>query len=199
MIDIVIATGNAGKIREIEHALDLPFIRWVTKHDVSEWPEIEETGVTFQANAALKAEGLSAYFKKAALADDSGLEVDALLGEPGVLSARFAGPDHDDVKNYMKVLDLLADVPEELRTARFKCVIAFAEPGEETVFTEGTVEGYIGLEPKGTQGFGYDPIFIPEGFDKTMAELGLDVKNSISHRGKALAAMRDVLVERFER
>lgn len=193
MIDIIIASRNAGKIREIKAALDLDFINWLTHKDFKEWPVAEESGQTFEENAKEKALTLAHWSGKLTLADDSGLEVDALSLQPGVRSARFAGEDAGYAANNEKLLKMLDGVPYDRRTARFRCVLALADPDGQVRLTEGVVEGRISLEPSGEEGFGYDPVFIPNGFDRTMAELTIGEKNRISHRGQALRKMRDEL------
>ena len=153
--------------------------------DINDDMDVPETGSTFEENAVIKAE---AWFKKTGIitiADDSGLEVDALGGAPGVRSARYAGETADDAQNNKKLLNKLKDTPLEKRIARFRCVMALAMFDGTKTF-DGVVEGRLALEPAGTSGFGYDPLFIPDGYDKTFAELGADVKNSLSHRARAL-------------
>jgi XTP/dITP diphosphohydrolase len=193
MTEIIIASNNQGKIDEITAALDMPGINWLTHKDFSNWPEIIETAPDFEGNARKKATLLVSYFDKHALADDSGLEVDYLGGEPGVLSARFAGEPANTAKNNQKLLKLLEGVPYEERTARFRCVIALAAPDGNVKTSEASVEGRIVLKPSGTSGFGYDPLFIPNGHDLTMAELDLAEKNKISHRGLALAKLKGAI------
>jgi XTP/dITP diphosphohydrolase len=192
-MEIIIASGNQGKIDEITAALSVPGIRWLTYKDFSNWPEIIETEPDFEGNARKKATLLANYFGKHALADDSGLEVDALGGEPGVLSARFAGEPANTDNNNSKLLELLEGVPYENRTARFRCVIALAAPDGDVKTSEASVEGRIVLKPSGDSGFGYDPLFIPNGHDLTMAELDLKDKNKISHRGLALAKLKGAI------
>jgi XTP/dITP diphosphohydrolase len=191
--DIIIASNNQGKIDEITTALNAPGIRWLTYKDFPDWPEIIETSPDFEGNARKKATLLASYFNKWALADDSGLEVDALGGEPGVLSARFAGEPANTGRNNKKLLKLLEGVPYEKRTARFRCVMALAAPDGNVRTSEASVEGRIVLKPSGTSGFGYDPLFIPNGHDLTMAELDLAEKNKISHRGLALAKLKGAI------
>lgn len=195
MIDIVLATRNQHKVEELKALLDCVPVNVLSLRDFPDMPEIEETGTTFAANAELKANATSSITGKIALADDSGLEVDALNKEPGVYSNRFGGPGASDQDKYMRILELIQDVPDEKRTARFRAAIAISIPDGETVTVEGSCEGRIAHEPSGGMGFGYDPIFyIPE-FDKTMAELLPDEKNSISHRGRALQAAKKVLAK----
>lgn len=189
---VVVASSNHGKLAEIRGAL--PFAGWrfsaVGELD-EEWPSPEETGTTFEENARIKAVAARERFGFAALADDSGLEVDALGGEPGVYSSRYAGDCATDAENNARLLLALADVPEGERTARFRSTIVFiGEDGIETV-ANGTCEGRIGFEGRGAGGFGYDPLFLPDATPgRTMAELSLAEKNEISHRGAALRDLR---------
>jgi XTP/dITP diphosphohydrolase len=192
---IIVATANPGKLAEIRSALDEPGWEFVTAADLGAAPlDVEETGETFEQNALLKARAYHEAFGLAALADDSGLEVDALGGAPGVYSSRYAGPDATDAENNARLLRELSGVPEERRTARFRCTMVLVdEDGRETVAT-GTCEGRIGFEARGDGGFGYDPLFWPDAaLGRTMAELGMAEKNAISHRGAALRAMRALL------
>ncbi|MBN2247607.1 MAG: RdgB/HAM1 family non-canonical purine NTP pyrophosphatase [Coriobacteriia bacterium] len=192
---VVVATGNRGKLDEIRSALDFAGWEFVTAADLGASAlEVEETGDTFEANARLKARAYREAFGVAALADDSGLEVDALDGVPGVYSSRYAGSDATDAANNAKLLAALADIPEEGRTARFRSVIVLIdEEGAETV-AEGACEGTIGFAPRGTGGFGYDPLFHPRATPgRTMAELDRAGKNAISHRGQALRALKGML------
>lgn len=177
----------------MRQALDLPGLDIRTLEDFGEWPEVEETGGTLEENALLKAKALCRHLGLPALADDSGLLVDALGGRPGVHSSRYAGPEGDAERNMDRLLDELSGVPTSMRTARFVCVLALVRPDGEELFTRGECEGRILEERRGTGGFGYDPVFLPDGFDRSMAEFTLGEKNAISHRGKALAAMRELL------
>lgn len=187
---LVIATKNEGKAREIREILaDLPY-EVVSLKDYPDAPEVEETGTTFADNAILKAEAYAKYTGELTLADDSGLEVDALGGAPGVYSSRFAPTDPERIA---KLLELMRDVPDEKRTARFRCVIAIAEPGGKVTTREGTVEGVIAHEPRGNKGFGYDPVFYVTELKKGFAELDSAEKNAISHRGRALNKMKELL------
>lgn len=197
MKKLVIATKNEGKAREVAALLaDLPY-DVVSLADYPNAPEVEETGSTFIENAILKATAYAKFTGELTLADDSGLEVDALNGAPGVFSSRFAPTDPE---RNAKLLDLMKDVPDDKRAARFRCAIAMAFPpltkgGPGGVRTcEDSVEGVIAREPKGTNGFGYDPIFYVPSFGKHMAELTASEKNQISHRGKALEKAKDLLV-----
>ena len=189
---LAIATTNAGKVREIVDICASWPVEWVTSADAA-WPVVEETGETYLENALLKARHVARELGLAALADDSGIEVDALGGDPGPRSARFAGPHATDDDNLRLLLERVRDVPAPERTARYRCVAALAWPEGREVWTEGTCEGALVLEPKGGGGFGYDPIFVPVGNARTMAELAADEKNEISHRGKAIRALRERL------
>ncbi|MBD8032217.1 MULTISPECIES: XTP/dITP diphosphatase [Solibacillus] len=194
MKQVVIATKNKGKAKDFE-ALFEPFgYKVVTMFDVAPDVEIEETGTTFEENAILKAETLANLLGQMVIADDSGLAIDALNGEPGVYSARYAG-DHDDEANMVKVLKNMKDVPEEQRTARFCCALAIAGPNMETKTVFGTCEGVIAHEKKGTNGFGYDPIFYVPALEKHMAELSAEEKGAISHRGNAIRKLALQLAE----
>jgi XTP/dITP diphosphohydrolase len=201
---LVIATGNPGKIREFSALLaDLGFAL-KTLADFPNCPEVAEDGETFEANAAKKARAITACAGYAALADDSGLEVDALMGRPGVHSARYAGdrtaPHRPtDADNYRKLLEEMATVPWAQRRARFVCCLVVAFPGGRTVVARGTCEGLINLTPQGAGGFGYDPVFwLPEN-NCTMAEVGLEVKNRISHRALALKQLHATLADLISR
>ncbi|SHJ39940.1 XTP/dITP diphosphatase [Desulfofundulus thermosubterraneus] len=190
---LVLATRNPGKVRELSQLLSPLGYEVVSLEQYPGMPEITEDGATFKDNAVKKATAVARYTGQMALADDSGLEVDYLGGAPGVHSARFAGAGHDDRANNEKLLRLLAGVPPEKRTARFRCVVAVATP-EGRVFTaEGICEGVIADKPRGEGGFGYDPLFYVPSYGKTFAELDPAVKNRISHRGRALVLMREIL------
>lgn len=194
MEQIIIASRNKGKLKEFKQLFKEEDIKVLSLDDLQETiPEIEETGQTFHENAQLKAEAVASIVKKPVIADDSGLIVDALDGEPGVFSARYAGEPTDDVKNYEKLLEKLQGVAKEDRTARFVAVLALARPGEDTLYFEGVCEGTIAKEPKGEHGFGYDPIFIPKQFNVTLAELMEEEKNKISHRFHALQRLKQWL------
>ncbi|MDZ5712392.1 XTP/dITP diphosphatase [Jeotgalibacillus haloalkalitolerans] len=190
MKKIIIATNNQGKAKDFEKLLNPLGYEVKTLADYPALEEVEETGVTFAENAALKAETISQQLGVSVIADDSGLIVDALDGEPGVFSARYAGAEKDDQKNIEKVLLKLQGVPDDKRTARFHCTLALAEPGEETLLFTGEAEGYITAKPSGENGFGYDPIFYTEVYQKTFAELTADEKNQISHRANALRKLQ---------
>lgn len=185
MKQVVIATKNKGKAKDFEAIFKPLGYEVVTMLDIANDVEIEETGRTFEENAVIKAETLSKALGKLVIADDSGLEVDALGGEPGVYSARYVG-DHDDEANIQKVLEKLKGVPDQKRTARFVCAIAISGPNIESQTFIGTCEGKILNEKRGTNGFGYDPIFYVPELGKTMAELTPEEKGAISHRGNAI-------------
>jgi XTP/dITP diphosphohydrolase len=182
---ILVATGNAGKIRELEEFLaDLPVVLRGLK-EFPDVPEVEETGATFAENAGLKATGYAVQARLWTLADDSGLEVDALNGAPGVFSARYAGENASDAEKIGKLLGELGKTNN--RRARFVCAMAVAdENGEIKFVSEGICDGQIALKPRGAKGFGYDPIFIPDGFSETFGELSNEVKRKISHRARAM-------------
>lgn len=184
---ILLATRNAGKIDELRQILAeaAPEVELVGLDAVADFPETPETELTFAGNALLKARDGVKHTGLATIADDSGLAVDALNGMPGVLSARWAGSAKDDAANNALLLDQLADVPDELRGAKFVCAAAIVWPDGRELVVHGEMRGTVGREPKGRNGFGYDPLFTPEGFDRTSAELSAEEKNAISHRGKA--------------
>lgn len=197
MVEAIIASSNRDKIKEIEGIINLSQIKFLTFKDFDNWPLIEETGQTIKENAVLKAKTIAEKFQLPALADDSGLEVDALDGAPGIYSSRYAGKDATYDDNNQKLLSELSGVPEDKRGARFKCCAAYFNNGG-VLICEGVLEGVIGFETRGTCGFGYDPLFIPLGYDKTVAELSKDEKNRISHRGKAFRKMRQLLQKELE-
>ena len=188
---ITVATGNVGKIAEIASIIDVPGWSFTAAGDLGEWPDVPETGETFLDNALIKARTAVELFGWRALADDSGLEVDALGGAPGVHSSRYAGEDATDADNNAKLLAALADVPDAERTARFRCVVVLVDRDGSVVTASGSCEGRIACEPAGDGGFGYDPLFLPDATPgRTMAQLPLAEKNAISHRGAALRALR---------
>ncbi len=190
MKKIIFATQNQGKVREIKEILkDLP-VEVQTMEEAGIMLDIEETGTTFEANAMIKAEALVPYTDAIILADDSGLEIDYLGGEPGVYSARYLGKDTPYTEKNQIILERLEGVAKAERTARFVCVIALAGKGIDTMYTKGTIEGYIGYEQRGANGFGYDPILYVEAYGQSTAELDPTTKNQISHRGKALEQMK---------
>lgn len=184
---LVFATANRNKLIEAAGVLGERF-SIVLPADLGYTNDVPETHFTIRENAIEKAQFIWDMFGRSCFADDTGLEVDALDGAPGVFSARYAGEPKNPVMNVRKLLREMEGVPFAERTARFRCVIALIEEGELTVF-EGICEGHIALQPQGELGFGYDPVFIPEGMEKTMAMLTLDEKNAISHRGRAMAML----------
>lgn len=187
---LVLASGNPGKLRELDALLGPHGFELVAQSALGiESPP--ETGATFEENALLKARHAARHSGLAALADDSGIEVDALGGRPGVHSARYAGEGATDQENLEKLLHELRGVPAERRTARYRCVIVLVRHAQDSapIIARGTWEGRILEAPRGSGGFGYDPIFLPEGLDRTAAELSPAEKNAISHRGLALAAL----------
>jgi XTP/dITP diphosphohydrolase len=198
MHPVIVATNNRGKLKEIrEICAGLPLELTALKDHWDPVPDIPENGATFYENAAAKAAWVFERKKTWSLADDSGLEVDYLNGLPGVYSARYAGEHASDSDRVKKLLAALACCPEEKRVARFRCVIVMKFSDSDELTAEGACEGRIGYASEGTQGFGYDPVFFPFGYDKTFAQLDAVVKNTISHRGKALCALRRSLYERF--
>ena len=189
---VVVATGNMHKLVEIETILSgvLPDVRFIALGQLGDFDDPEETGTTFLENALIKAEAAVEQAGLPAIADDSGLVVDALDGEPGVYSARYAGVHGDDGANNAKLLANMVDVPEKERTARFVSVVALIDTDGLVTYGEGTCEGLVGFEGRGTNGFGYDPLFLPDDTpSKTMAELTPEEKNAISHRFHALQAL----------
>ena len=195
MKNLILATKNKGKVTEIENSLNELNFKILSLAATSGFAEIEETGATFEENARIKAEIVYEHFKILTLADDSGLETDALNGTPGVFSARYSGDDATDESNCEKLLLELDKASDKRRTARFKCVMVLKDEKTEKVF-EGICKGTIAYEKRGEEGFGYDPLFIPDGYNKTFAELDLETKNSISHRGKALKLLKEYLFSR---
>ena len=186
-----VASRNPDKIREIlAICSDWP-VEWRTARDhPGQWPDVEETGTTYLDNARLKASAVAGALVVPALADDSGIEVDALGGAPGPRSARFAGERASDRDNLERLIELIRDVPDVGRSARYRCVAVLAFPEGEEMIAEGTCEGTLITEPRGSGGFGYDPMFVPSGRTETMAELAPEEKDRISHRGRALRALR---------
>lgn len=187
---LLIATRNAHKLTEIKDIFDLPELEIVSALDYSDIPDVVEDGATLEANAVKKAVTLALATGLRAMADDTGLEVTALNGAPGVYSARYAGEPPDYTANNQKLLAELNGVED--RSARFRCVIALAEPDGRAQYVEGVCLGNIMHELRGTNGFGYDPLFVPDGCDRTFAELSSAEKNRISHRGRALEEARRV-------
>jgi len=190
---LVLATGNENKVREIGHILSSLPVTLVSLADFPDIPEIVEDGATFLENARKKAMTVHERTGLMSLADDSGLEVEALSGRPGILSRRFAGPDATYADNNALLAKYMKDMPHDARKARFVCVAALVSAGGECRFTEGDLAGYITSEPAGEGGFGYDPLFYLPEYGKTVAQLDTELKNRISHRGKAMSAMRQVL------
>jgi len=185
---IVFATGNKNKLNEAQKILGDNF-ELVKPDDLGITEDIPETHDTIAGNAIEKAQYIWDKCQINCFSDDTGLEVDALGGAPGVYSARYAGEGHDAIANNKKLLEQLEGVPDSQRTARFRCVVALIEDGRVHTF-EGLLEGHINHAPVGLEGFGYDVVFVPEGYTKTLAELRLEEKNSISHRGKALDKLK---------
>ena len=207
METVVAATRNKHKIEEIGEITGKFGMHIISRDDAGVPPvEIPETGKTFEENSYIKASEIMKLCGQITVADDSGLVVDCLDGAPGVYSARFAGfeglwpesgegIDTEDGDNNAKLIRLIRDIPYEDRTARFVSVITMVYPDGKTIVARGTVEGHLILEERGEAGFGYDPLFVPEGYDRTFGELGQDIKNSISHRARALQALREKLLE----
>lgn len=186
MQEIIIATKNPNKAKEFKKIFDTDKFQLKTLLDFPDFPDIKETGTTFEENATIKAHAVMDKYQLPTIADDSGLAVDALFGQPGVRSARYAG-DHNDAANNAKLLSEIGGTPEEKRTAKFITVLVFANPKNPTdLVVSGKVNGRIAMFPKGDDGFGYDPLFYVPEKGKTMAEMTLDEKNSISHRGNAI-------------
>ena len=196
MIEILFATSNAGKAKEVQAMFSDLDVDVKTLREEGIDIEIEENGQTFAENALIKAKAIAGMTDKIVLADDSGLVVDYLNGEPGIYSARYMGEDTSyDIKN-ARILERMEGVPDDQRTARFVCAMAAIMPGGEVICTEGIMEGLIGYEMKGTNGFGYDPIFYLPEYGMTSSEISPEKKNEISHRGKALRKMQDELKKR---
>ena len=194
---LLVATMNDGKLREYQRLLAaVPNLELETMASLKTRVDVEEDRDTFMGNARKKATEIAAVAGLACLADDSGLEVDALGGRPGVLSARYAGEGATDARNNEKLLEELRAVPDAERSARFRCAIVVVDAeGRELAAVDGACEGRIGDAPRGTHGFGYDPLFIPAGYEETMAELGPETKNAISHRAEAAAKLVPLLRE----
>jgi len=196
-MQLIVATRNAHKTREIQQILGSEFeVRDLSGH--SEIPEIVESGASFKENARLKAVAASRHLPELIIADDSGLEVEALRGAPGIHSARYAGKNATDKQNIEKLLGEIAKIGAKgnQRRARFRCVLALARNGQILSTFEGNLDGKIIERPRGSHGFGYDPIFVPKGFDQTFGELPAEVKNRISHRAQAIRALADKLAAR---
>ena len=204
---IVFATGNQGKLKEIKEIMKDIDVEVVSMKEADALVDVDETGTTFSENAEIKAKSIAEFLKKRCeqqgvlftdivLADDSGLEVDALNKEPGIYSARYMGEDTPYSEKNANIIERLDGVEVKDRSARFVCAIAACVPNEDTIFTRATIEGYIGYEEKGANGFGYDPIFMVPEFNCTTAELTMEQKNQISHRGKALKEMKELLMQK---
>lgn len=193
MKEILFATNNQGKVRELKEAFKTAGVDLIVKTnaDLDQVPYVTETGFTFEANAKLKAHALAEYAGMPTIADDSGLMVDALNGEPGVRSARYAGEEHNDAHNNAKLLAELGGTPEEKRTAKFNTTIVVSMPGhfDRDLVVSGQCEGRILSVPRGQDGFGYDPLFYVPDKQKTFAQMTTDEKNEISHRGRAIVAL----------
>ena len=192
MLEILIATNNLGKVKEIKDILNSPEIKILTMKDFPDLPRVEEDGKNYQENAFKKAGKISEYTGKICLADDSGLEIDYLKGEPGIYSSRWGNSDEERIN---KVLRLLKNVPINKRNAKFICSAVLVFPNGKRYMVKEECKGSITFKPKGTHGFGYDPIFLVPEYNKTFAELGDEVKNRISHRGKAMRKMAEIIKE----
>ncbi len=199
MSKLILATNNIHKIVEMKAILAGLDLEILSARDFPDFPEAEETGETLVENATLKAQAVWNKYHLPAVADDTGLEVDYLGGAPGVYSARFAGPGCTFADNNRKLLSLLNNVPDEERTARFKCVISFIDDKGRLYSVQGVLEGSIAAYPRGRQGFGYDPIFVVKGTGKALAEYPASEKNKISHRSLALAKIRPIIIQSLGR
>ena len=192
---LLLATNNTGKVKEFRNLLaGIPF-ELVTPAEIGIVMDVDETGATYRENARLKACTLAAQSGLLTLADDSGIEIDALNGAPGVMSARYAGENASDAERVNFLLSKLKDVPQEKRTARFYCVIAIAHPDGKVEYCDGECKGTIAFEPSGASGFGYDPVFYLPEFGKAMAELTAEIKNQISHRARAAQKAKMLLLK----
>ncbi|MFH1202089.1 MAG: XTP/dITP diphosphatase [Candidatus Omnitrophota bacterium] len=199
MRQLVVATKNKKKFSEIKTLLKATNLKIVSLLDFPSAVRIREDGKTFRENAAKKALAIARFSGALALGEDSGLEVDALGGRPGVYSSRFAGSKKDDRLNNRKVLRLLGSLPLNKRTARYRCAVAIADYSGLIKTVEGTCEGLIGFNPKGKSGFGYDPVFIIPAYKKTFAQLGLGIKHKISHRARAIQKIKPVISKYLDR
>ncbi len=192
---IVVATQNKHKIEEIAAIINIPNVNIISRDEAGVPPfEVEETGTTFEENSYIKAKAIMNVIGEITIADDSGLEVDALNGEPGIYSARYAGENAKDSDNNEKLLEKLQGLPLEERGAKFVSVVTLVHPNGMKIVARGECKGHIISEPRGNSGFGYDPLFIPDGNDKTYAELTKDEKNCISHRRRALEQLAKSLI-----
>ncbi len=190
---IIFATGNKGKIKEIQMILEDLGVEVITMKEAGIEPDIVEDGKTYEENALIKARAVAEHTDCIVMADDSGLEIDYLNKEPGIYSARYMGEDTSYTIKNANLIERLSGVPDEKRTARFVCAIAAVMPDGKEITTRGVIEGRIGYEEKGSNGFGYDPIFYVPRFGKTTAELSETEKNQVSHRGNALMLMKEEL------
>jgi XTP/dITP diphosphohydrolase len=196
MLQLLIGTTNVGKLAEIRVSLENVPVKILSLNDLGRWPDIVEDGATFEENALKKAETFAEFFNLLTLADDSGLEVDALNGAPGVYSSRYSGEEGNDNQNNKKLLHELKDVPENKRAARFVCVLVLCAPksqGSKQWIVRESCEGRIAFSPKGKNGFGYDPLFFYPPLGKTFGEIDRETKATVSHRGKALKKLAQIL------
>lgn len=198
-MNLVLATNNPNKIKEIDVLLSGLPVTIKTRDDFADFPDPDENEKTLEGNALIKAKEICSFTKMPSAADDTGLEVEALGGAPGVYSARYAGPDGNAERNIEKLLRELSQDADNNRDAMFRSVIALVYPDGREFLFEGIVNGIITKEKTGESGFGYDPVFIPEGFSKTFSEMTLEEKNQISHRGIALRKMKDWLLEELSK
>ena len=198
-MDIVLATRNEGKVREFLNLLSDLDLNIISMNNFPHIGEIDESGASFEENALLKAREVSSMTGQIAIADDSGLEVDALGGRPGIYSARYAGEGASDKENYLKLLDEMKDVPGEARGASFVCTIAVSAPSGESITAVGRCKGVISSKPEGEDGFGYDPIFSLPGLGCSMASISKETKNKISHRAMAVRELINILPEFISR
>lgn len=192
---LIFASQNQGKIREVKSIFNDSQFDIISLYDLGNNIHIEETGTTFSENAFIKAKGIFDYYKEPVIADDSGIVIEQLNGRPGVYSARYAGENSTDEENNLKVLNELKEFPEPHK-AKYVCIAVFYD-GKNLIETIGELHGRIIKEPRGTGGFGYDPIFVPDGYEKTVAELELEEKNKISHRAKAFNKLHEELKKHF--
>lgn len=197
MNKIIFATGNMDKLREVKEIMADCDVEIISMKEAGISVDIVEDGKTFEDNAIIKAKAIAQHTDAIVMADDSGLEVDYLNKEPGVYSARYMGEDTPYTIKNQAIIDRLEGVPKEQRSARFVAAIAAVLPSKEVLVTRQTMEGYIGWEAQGENGFGYDPIFYPEGFDCSSASISPEEKNAISHRGKGLRAMKEMLLKKI--